>query len=223
MVSYQLLLAAGAAAAAAKGPFLTQTGTQTWVFGNDLWNVTQGPNYATNLYSTLVGQDLVGTAYGHYTDIDGTTLLEWTSASVVAQGDHYIDIAFVADQLDFHWVVFDDLQGAYQYVVNKDTPWLAILRSLWRLNPDLFTNARTHLKDDILPPFALYANATEVQDETFALANGTCCITKYDWANFVRHRDFYGVYGPGVVGSWWIHPSTEYFSGNQLSQTLTVR
>lgn len=123
--------------------------------------------------------------------------------------------------MDLHWVVFDDLQGAYQYVVNKDTPWMEILRTLWRLNPDIFLNGRTNIKDDILPPFSLYANATEVQDETFCLNNGTC-ITKYDWSNFVRDRDFYGVYGPDVVGSWWIHPSTEYFSGSQLSQTLTV-
>lgn len=214
------LLAGGVAAA---GPFLTEIDTQTWVFGNDLWNVTEGPNYATKLFSTIVpGQDLVGDAWGHYSDIDGATLLEWTSASIVGQGDNYIDIAFVSDLVDFHWVVFDDLQGAYQYIVNKDTPWMEILRSLWRLNPDLFLNGRTNTKDDILPPFSLYTNATEVQDETFELANGTCCITKYDWANFVRSRDFYGIYGPDVVGSWWIHPSTEYFTGNQLSQTLTV-
>lgn len=57
-------------AASAAGPFLTQTGTQEWVFGNDLWNVTQNSSYATKLYSTILpGQDLVGTAYGHYSDI----------------------------------------------------------------------------------------------------------------------------------------------------------
>lgn len=118
-------------------------------------------------------------------------------------------------------MIFDDLQGAYQYVVNKDTPWTSILRNLWRLNPDLFLNARTIIKDDVLPPFSLYANATEVQDETFQFADGTI-VTKYDWTNFVRSRDFYGVNGPDVLGSWWIHPSTEYFSGSQLSQTLMV-
>lgn len=54
----------------ATGPFLTQIDNQTWVFGNDLWNVTQGPNYATKLFSTILpGQDLVGSAYGHYSDI----------------------------------------------------------------------------------------------------------------------------------------------------------
>lgn len=56
--------------AIAKGPFLSQIDNQTWVFGNDLWNVTQGPNYATKLYSTILPeQDLVGTAYGHYSDV----------------------------------------------------------------------------------------------------------------------------------------------------------
>ncbi|PSR78975.1 polysaccharide lyase family 4, domain III-domain-containing protein [Coniella lustricola] len=208
--------------ASAAGPFLTQTGTQEWVFGNDLWNVSQGASYATKLYSTILpGEDLVGTAYGHYSDIDGATLVEYTNASIVASGDDWIDIAFESTDVDLHWVIFDDLQGAYHYMVNKATPSLEILRTLWRLNPDLFLNGRTNIKDDILPPFSLYANATEVQDETFELANGTV-ITKYDWSNFVRYRDYYGVYGPDVVGSWWIHPSTEYFTGSQLSQTLTV-
>jgi hypothetical protein len=76
------------------------------------------------------------------------------------------------------------------------------------------------LKDQPLPDFALYANATKVQDETWELANGTF-ITKYDFSDFVRDRDFYGIYGP-EVGSWYIHPGTDYYNSNQLSQTLTV-
>lgn len=56
--------------AAAKGPFLTQLDNQTWVFGNDLWNVTEGPYYATKLFSSILpGHDLVGTASGHYAGI----------------------------------------------------------------------------------------------------------------------------------------------------------
>lgn len=207
-------------AAVAKGPFLTQTNTSTWIFGNDYWNITQGPTYATKLYSTIVpGKDLVGTAKGHYLSSNSPAV--FTSATIASQGHDYIDISFSSAQLDLHWVIFDDLQGAYQYVVNKNTPWTKIVRNLWRLNPNLFLNGRTNTKDDVLPPFALYADATEVQDETFQLDNGTT-LTKYDWSNFARERDFYGVYGPDVVGSWWIHPSTEYFPGDQLSQTLTV-
>lgn len=106
-------------------------------------------------------------------------------------------------------------------MVNKALPDLQIIRTLWRLDNGTFTRGRTHVKDEALPDWALYAGATKVQDETWELADGSY-ITKYDWVNYVRDRDFYGVYGPGIAGSWWIHPSTEYFSASQLSQTLTV-
>lgn len=97
---------------------------------------------------------------------------------------------------------------------------MEIFRNLWRLDNQTFTRGRTHIKDEDLPPFYLYSNATKVQDETWELANGSY-ITKYDWVNYVRDRDFYGIYGD-FAGSWWIHPTTEYFSASQLSQTLTV-
>lgn len=59
--------------AAGKGSFLTQLDNQTWVFGNDLWNVTEGPYYATKLYSSILpGHDLVGAASGHYAGIGET-------------------------------------------------------------------------------------------------------------------------------------------------------
>lgn len=55
---------------ACKGPFLTQVDTQTWVFGNGHWNVTEGKNYATKLFSSILpGHDLVGAAAGHYAGI----------------------------------------------------------------------------------------------------------------------------------------------------------
>ncbi|KAI3400717.1 hypothetical protein diail_1926 [Diaporthe ilicicola] len=207
---------------ACKGPFLTQLDNQTWVFGNDLWNVTEGKTYATKLFSSILpGHDLVGAAAGHYAGMDGEDNFEWTNASIVSTGTDYIDIAFSSAHADLHWVVFEDLQGAYQYLVNKALPDLKIIRTLWRLDNETFTRGRTHVKDETLPDFSLYSNATKVQDETWELADGTF-ITKYDWSNYVRDRDFYGVYGPGVAGSWWIHPSTEYFSASQLSQTLTV-
>lgn len=63
-----------AAYGACKGPFLTQVDTQTWVFGNDLWNVTEGKYYATKLFSSILpGHDLVGAAAGHYAGIGEQT------------------------------------------------------------------------------------------------------------------------------------------------------
>ncbi|ORY65174.1 polysaccharide lyase family 4, domain III-domain-containing protein [Pseudomassariella vexata] len=209
---------AASLATAQRGPFLEQIDDTTWVVGNDLWNLTQGAFYATKLFHR--GQDLVGSAVGHYVGYDGEDNLQWLSASIAAEGDNFIDVSFFAELGDFHWVIFDDLPGAYQYFVNRALPDISILRSLWRLAPEIFLNGRTHLKNEALPDFALYANATNVQDETWQLEDGTF-ITKYDWSNAVRDRDFYGVYGP-EFGSWYIHPTFEYYNSDQLSQTLTV-
>ena len=53
-----------AVAGSVASPFLKQTDNSTWVFGNDLFNVTQGPVYATKVYYR--GHELVGPAVGHY-------------------------------------------------------------------------------------------------------------------------------------------------------------
>ncbi|KAI5203256.1 polysaccharide lyase family 4 protein [Aureobasidium subglaciale EXF-2481] len=202
----------------ARSSFLQQTGTSTWVIGNDIWNITQGPIYGTKLY--YQDKDAIGEAAGHYVGADGENNLVWKSASIVNEGDNFIDVGFVSDQGDFHWVIYDDLAGSYQYFVNRALGDVSILRSLFRLDPGRFPNGRTYLKDEPLPSFQAIKDATKVQDETFETANGTY-ITKYDWSNYVRERDFNGVYGPST-GSWYIHPSTDYFSGDHLKQTLTV-
>ncbi|KAI5206828.1 hypothetical protein E4T39_02399 [Aureobasidium subglaciale] len=202
----------------ARTSFLQQTGNSTWVIGNGIWNITQGPVYGSKLF--YEGKDAIGNAAGHYVGADGENNLVWKSASIVNEGADFIDVSFVSDKGDFHWVLYDDLAGSYQYFVNRALGDISILRSLFRLDPDRFPNGRTYLKDEPLPSFQSIKDATKVQDETFETANGTY-ITKYDWSNYVRERDFNGVYGP-LTGSWYIHPSTDYFSGDHLKQTLTV-
>ncbi|KAK8079661.1 polysaccharide lyase family 4 protein [Apiospora hydei] len=203
---------------ASRGPFLEQIDKTTWTFGNDLWNVTQEEVYASKLY--FLGSGLVGSAAGHYMGYDGENNFIWTSAVITSRGEDYIDVAFSCEEGELHWVIFDDLAGAYQYFINRALPDLSILRTLWRLDPKLFLDGRTYLRDEPLPDFALYQNATKVQDETWQLANGSF-ITKYDFSDYVRERDFYGIYGPSF-GSWYIHPGTDYYNSDHLSQTLTV-
>lgn len=48
----------------ARNSFLQQTSNGTWVLGNDIWNITQGPIYATKLF--YQGEDAIGSAAGHY-------------------------------------------------------------------------------------------------------------------------------------------------------------
>lgn len=65
-----ILLAAAAVDAAtrvvgrATGPFLTQLDNQTWVIGNEVWNLTQQVTYGVKLY--YKDHDCVGDAVGHY-------------------------------------------------------------------------------------------------------------------------------------------------------------
>lgn len=62
-------LLAGVASASpvkrAAEPFLISVGNLTWVIGNDVWNMTQGPKYGVKL--NYKDRDCVGTvATGHY-------------------------------------------------------------------------------------------------------------------------------------------------------------
>lgn len=62
--SATILAVSASAMTAAQEPFLTKVGTNTWVIGNDVWNMTQGRTYGVKLM--YKGQDCVGKAVGHY-------------------------------------------------------------------------------------------------------------------------------------------------------------
>ncbi|KAB2570481.1 Rhamnogalacturonate lyase [Lasiodiplodia theobromae] len=203
----------------AEGPFLKQLNGTTWVIGNDHWNLTQNAKYGTKLY--WKGKDLVGDAVGHYVSYNGAANdLAWLNASIVHRTDDYIDVQFDAVEGEFHWVIYADLVGAYQYFVNRALPVLGEFRTLWRLDNGSFPNGRTTERDGALPAYAEYLDATKVQDETWQKADGTY-LTKYDWSAFIREQDYYGVYGD-EFGSWYINPGKEYYNGNHLKQELMV-
>ena len=135
-------------------------------------------------------------------------------------GKDWINVKFTAKEGDFHWVIHDDLAGAYQYFVNHALPTLGEFRTLWRLGNDSFTHGHNNVKDGELPPLSEYAAATKVQDETWQRADGTF-LTKYDWSAFIREQTFYGVYGD-EVGSWYINPGKDYYNGDHLKEELMV-
>lgn len=97
---------------------------------------------------------------------------------------------------------------------------LGEFRTLWRLDNSTFLNGKTDIKDGLLPTFAEIQNATKIQDETWIKADGTY-ITKYDWTDFIRNSDYYGVYGPSF-GSWYIDVGKDDYNGNHLKQELMV-
>ncbi|KKK17913.1 hypothetical protein P175DRAFT_0481919 [Aspergillus ochraceoroseus IBT 24754] len=212
-------LAALAIGVQARGPFLQTVNDTTHVIGNDLWNVTIGLQYGVKLY--YKNKDLVANAVGHYVSYNGAASdLKWTSVEVYKKTREYLDVKFTAAEGDFHWVIFEDLAGAYQYFVNHALPTLGEFRTLWRLDNTTFPNGRTNIKDAPLPPLSAILSSTKVQDETWQLADGTY-ITKYDFAAWVRDQDYYGVYGD-EFGSWYINPGKDYYNGNHVKQELMV-
>ncbi|CAJ2503892.1 Uu.00g112860.m01.CDS01 [Anthostomella pinea] len=209
---------------AAIGPFLTQINNETWIIGNEIWNVTQGRQYGVKLLYN--DRDCVGQAVGHYVSYNGAASnLNWTSASVFKQGSYegsqYIDVKFTALEGDMHWVIMSGLAGAYQYFVNHALPQLGEFRTLWRLDNETFTHGKTDIKDQELPPLSEYIDANKVQDETWLAPDGRGYITKYDFASWVRTQTYYGVYGDSF-GSWYMNPGKDYYNGNHLKQELMV-
>ncbi|KAI1343322.1 polysaccharide lyase family 4 protein [Xylariaceae sp. FL0016] len=211
-------------ATAADRPFLSQVDNETWVIGNEVWNMTQGRTYGVKL--NYKDHDCVGGAAGHYVGYNGAASnLNWTSASVVSSGNYtgmpYIDVKFTAAEGDMHWVIFSQLPGAYQYFVNHALPQLGEFRTLWRLDNTTFPKGKTDLRDEELPPLSEYIAANKVQDETWLKPDGSGYITKYDFTSWIRTQSYYGVYGDGF-GSWYVNPGKDYYNGNHLKQELMV-
>ncbi|KAI0544502.1 rhamnogalacturonate lyase [Xylaria curta] len=205
-------------------PFLGQVADHTWIIGNEIWNLTQGPKYGVQLY--YKDYDCVGDAVGHYVSYNGAASdLSWNSASIFDQGSvqgaDYIDVVFTADEGEMHWVIFSGLAGAYQYFVNRALPVLGEFRTLWRLDNTTFPRGKTDLRDEALPPLSDYIAANKVQDETWLSPDGNGYITKYDFTAWVRTQLYYGVYGDSF-GSWYINPGKDYYNGNHLKQELMV-
>ncbi|KAF4821945.1 Rhamnogalacturonate lyase [Colletotrichum siamense] len=219
-----LVSGASAAPAAKAEPFLKQVNNQTWIIGNDVWNMTQGLKYGVKLY--YKDRDLVGDAVGHYVSYNGAANdIAWSSASIAHKGTHdgtpFIDVKFTATDGDFHWVIFQGLPGAYQYFVNRALPTLGEFRTLWRLDNASFPNGKTALHDKPLPALADYLPQNKVQDETWLNPQGDGYITKYDFSDLIRNQTAYGVYG-SEFGSWYINPGKDYYNGNHLKQELMV-
>ncbi|KAG6367172.1 hypothetical protein INS49_001356 [Diaporthe citri] len=228
LFSYASLLLAGVLTRAyverAAGPFLAQVDNETWVIGNELWNLTQQRTYGVKLF--YKERDLVGDAVGHYVSYNGAASnLNWTSASIASSGTDeagpWIDVSFSAIEGDMHWVIHTGLAGAYQYFVNRAVPVLGEFRTLWRLDNTTFPRGRTSRRDEPLPPLSDYRPELKVQDETWLRPDGSGYITKYDFSAFVREQTAYGVYGEGF-GSWYINPGKDYYNGNHLKQELMV-
>lgn len=67
-----------------RAPFLEEVDGETWVIGNELWNMTQGRQYGVKLY--YKDHDCVGDAVGHYVSYSESALVRTAMERVEARG-----------------------------------------------------------------------------------------------------------------------------------------
>lgn len=168
------------------------------------------------------GQELSRNTTGGYSDGNaGRISFNFTQGpTIVKQTSDMLHVNFPGALADIHYILFSGLSGHYQYVVINNLPPQGEVRSLYRLDPDLFTRGRTDCRDDLLPPISEIQNGFNVQDETWQKRDGSY-ITKYDFSCYQRDNKFFGIYGD-KVGAWVIAPGQDYIRGDHLAQELMV-
>ncbi|KAK9452854.1 polysaccharide lyase family 4, domain III-domain-containing protein [Dipodascopsis uninucleata] len=191
---------------------------------SDTFSMLVGPEYGVKLLWD--GADLVGDAVGLYASFNGSSTLNYTSVQIVKETSDMIDVSFISYYGSHHVVMQKGLQGFYSYFVNELLPPLGEFRTLFRLNPDVFQNGYTSLKEGPLPVFPADYTGIKVQDETWLTPDNRSYITKYDWAARTFEEPVYGVYGKTSDsksrGFWLISPGNDYYVGDQTKQELML-
>ncbi len=159
------------------------------------------------------GQELIGSAAGFYSSINGGTAFAPTKLSVVTNTATMADIAYSSSWGDLHYVVRSGVSGLYSYFVATGLGNIGEFRTLYRMNGNLFHTGYNGVKSAIAFPTLSQIQAAKIlQDSTYQLANGTI-YTKYDAANYAFEQDLlHGVYNSSQ-GVWMISPSHEYNNG----------
>lgn len=206
---------------ASSSPSVTTINSTTWVLSNgDSFSMTiNSKGYA---YSMVWNErELVRNATGGYSDTGGKTTFNFTTGpTVIEKSKTMIHVAFDSYLATVHYILFSNLAGHYQYVINNNLGGQGEVRSLYRFDPLQFTWGRTNIKNAPLPSIVDIETGYKVEDETWQRRNGTY-VTKYDFSCFVRDLDFHGLYGDGV-GAFVIAPSKDYYIGDHLKQELML-
>jgi len=169
----------------------------------------------------LNGQELIGSAKGFYSSINGGTGFSPTALTVVTNTSTMVDIAYTSSWGALHYVVRGGVSGLYSYFVASGIGTVGEFRTLYRVNGSIFRTGYTSVNNAIaFPTLSQIQAATVLQDSTYQLTNGTI-YTKYDASTYMNQDLLHGVYGGGY-GVWMISPSHEYVDGGPLKQDLMV-
>jgi rhamnogalacturonan endolyase len=166
------------------------------------------------------GKQLIGSAAGFYSSINGGTGFSATELKVVTNTSTMVDLAYISSWGQLHYVVRSGVSGLYSYFVATGIGTVGEYRTIYRLSSSIFRNGYNSVRSIAFPTLSQIKSAKVLQDSTYQLADGTI-YTKYDAATYVTQDKLHGVYGNGY-GVWMISPSHEYVNGGPMKQELTV-
>jgi rhamnogalacturonan endolyase len=125
--------------------------------------------------------------------------------------------------LEHHIVLMDGESGLYGYVICKNPKNRRLggeMRSMYRLDRDIFDWAYVSERTGHQPRYAELVQYPSVQDETWKMPDGSI-YQKYDYSGYMADTPIWGHYGHGF-GVWFMPVSTEYYAGGPLRQDLMV-
>jgi rhamnogalacturonan endolyase len=125
--------------------------------------------------------------------------------------------------LEHHILLAKGESGLYGYVICKNLKNQRIggeMRSMYRLDRDIFDYAYVSERTGRQPRYAELMRLPAIQDETWQLPDGSI-YQKYDYSGYLAENPMWGHYGHGF-GVWFMPVSTEYYAAGPLRQDLLV-
>ncbi len=125
--------------------------------------------------------------------------------------------------LEHHILMRKGESGLYGYVVCKNLKDRRLggeMRTMYRLDRDIFDWAYVSERTGQQPRYADLVKLPSIQDETWQMPDGSI-YQKYDYAGYLAENPFWGHYGHGF-GVWFMPVSTEYYAAGPLRQDLLV-
>ncbi len=166
------------------------------------------------------GKELIGSAAGFYSSINGGTGFSATGLNVITNTSTMVDLAYTSSWGELHYVVRSGVSGLYSYFVATGIGTVGEFRTIYRVNGSIFRTGYNSVRSIAFPTLSQINSAKVLQDLTYQLADGSI-YTKYDATTYVQQDALHGVYGGGY-GVWMISPSHEYVNGGPMKQELTV-
>ncbi len=125
--------------------------------------------------------------------------------------------------IEHHILLMKGESGLYGYAICKNLKNQRLgseMRTMYRLDMDIFDWAYVSERTGRQPRYADLVNLPAIQDETWKMPDGEI-YQKYDYSGYMAENPFWGHYGHGF-GAWFIPVSTDYYAGGPLRQDLMV-